>query len=233
MSAYQVLLSLHGLLGLVALATFWVAGMSKKGSPLHKRAGKVYLAAMVGLLVPALPLAVRVLTLKSTFGGIFLLYLWVITITSVWVSWRAIRDKRDWARFTGPVYRGLAVLNLASGAVVLALGLFFASQSQLIFIAFSLVGLLGGIGMLRFTRRAPTQPRWWLEEHLGAMIGNGVATHIAFLSIGLPKLLPMLAGPLLQNLAWLAPLAAAVLARIYLGRKFLPAPAALPAAKLA
>ena len=27
------------------------------------------------------------------------------------------------------------------------------------------------------------------------MIGNGVATHIAFLAIGLPKLLPSLAGP--------------------------------------
>ena len=223
MSAYKLLLSLHGLLGLLALATFWIAGLSRKGSPLHRRAGKYYLLAMVALLVPALPLAIRILVLKSAVGGIFLLYLWLITTTSVWTSWRAIRDKRDWARFVGPVYRGLAGLNIAGGAFVLGMGLFFARQSQLIFIAFSMVGLLGGYGMLRFTRQAPTQPRWWLEEHLGAMIANGVATHIAFLSIGLPKLLPMLAGPVLQNIAWLLPLAAAVVARTYLGRKFLPA----------
>jgi hypothetical protein len=54
------------------------------------------------------------------------------------------------------------------------------------------------------------------------MLGNGIATHIAFLSIGLPKLLPMLAGPTLQNVAWLGPLVAASLAGIYLTRKYLP-----------
>jgi hypothetical protein len=222
MSAYKLLLSLHGLLGLVALVTFWLAGLSKKGSPLHKGAGKVYLLAMVPLLAGALPLAIRILVYKSQTGGIFLLYLLVIVTTSVWTSWRAIRDKRDWARFTGPVYRVLSWLNLVSGLSVLLMGLFWAQGSQVIFVAFSLVGLLGGFGMLRFARQPPASPRWWMQEHLGAMIGNGVATHIAFLSIGLPRVLPMLAGPALHNFAWLAPLAMAVLARIWLGRKYLP-----------
>jgi len=228
MTAYKLLLSLHGLLGVLALVTFWIGGMTRKGSPLHKRAGKLYLLAMVALLVPALPLAIRILVLKSQLGGVFLLYLWVITVTSVWTSWRAIRDKRDWARFAGPAYKALAGLNIVSGVVVLGMGLFLAQDSQAIFIAFSSVGLLGGIAMLRFTRQAPDNPRWWLKEHLGAMIGNGVATHIAFLSIGLPKMLPMFDGPLLHNVAWLGPLAAAVAARIHLGRKYLPKPAAAP-----
>jgi len=235
MTAYKLLLSLHGLLGVLALVTFWIGGMTRKGSPLHKGAGKIYLLAMVALLVPALPLAIRILVLKSQLGGVFLLYLWVIVVTSVWTSWRAIRDKRDWARFAGPAYKALAALNIVSGLVVLGMGLFLAQDSQVIFIAFSSVGVLGGIAMLRFTRQAPDNPRWWLKEHLGGMIGNGVATHIAFLSIGLPKMLPMLDGPLLHNVAWLGPLATAVAARIYLGRKYLPKPVAatLPAGKLA
>lgn len=223
MSLYQFTLSLHGLIGLLALVTFWSAGLARKGSPVHKTSGKIYLIAMVALLVPALPLAIRIYLLKSPLGGLFLLYLWVITVTSVWTSWRAVRDKRDWRRFTGPVYQGLAWLNLASGLGVLVMGLFFANQSQGIFIAFSLIGIVSFVSMRRFSRQSPVDPRWWLEQHLGAMIGNGVATHIAFLSIGLPKLLPMLAGPTLQNLAWLGPLALAVIARVYLGRKFLPA----------
>src|SRR5689334_21096677 len=119
MTAYKLLLSLHGLLGVVALLTFWLAGLSKKGSPLHKGAGKVYLLAMVPLLVGALPLALRILLYKSQTFGIFLLYLLVIVSTSVWTSRRAVRDKRDWARFTGPVYRSLSWLNLASGLGVL------------------------------------------------------------------------------------------------------------------
>lgn len=228
MTVYKLLLAAHGLLGVGALITFWLAGLSKKGSPLHKTAGKYYLLAMVPLLALGLPLALRILWYRPQ-AGVFLLYLLVIVSTSTWVSWRAIRDKRDWARFTGPVYRGLAALNLASGLGVLAMALFWAGKSQAIFLGFSVIGVLGGTSMLRFVRQAPSDPRWWLKEHFAAMIGNGVATHIAFLAIGLPKLWPMLAGPTLQNLAWLGPLAMAVVARLWLGRKYSPRTAPMPA----
>jgi uncharacterized membrane protein len=221
MSLYKIVLSLHGLLGVLALVTFWLAGLTRKGSPVHRAAGKVYLAAMVVLLGSAVPLAIRIGVQKHWVAGVFLGYLLVITTTSVWSSWRAIRDKRDWARYTGRVYRALAGLNLASGAVILALGLFYTTQMKWIFVGFSLVGLLGGRSMLRFAGVRPTEPKWWLKEHFGAMIGNGVATHIAFLSIGLPKVLPMLAGPVLQNVAWLGPLSLAVAARMLLNRKYM------------
>ena len=65
------------------------------------------------------------------------------------------------------------------------------------------------------------------------MIGNGVATHIAFLTIGLPKVLPFLAGSSVLNLAWLAPLVVAVLAGIHLTRKYLPKRRAAVAANAA
>jgi hypothetical protein len=219
--AYQAVRYAHIGLGVAALVTFWLAGLTKKGSPVHRAAGKIYLLAMVGLLVPAIPLAIRIWVQKSWVGGVFLMYLEVIVITSVWLSWRALRDKRDWAAYTGRAYRALAWANIASGAVVLALGLFWAQRMQAIFVGFSLVGLLGGVGMLRFARARPTEPRWWLQEHFGAMIGNGVATHIAFLAIGLPKLLPSIAGPVLQNVAWLGPLSIAVVARVLLNRKYM------------
>jgi uncharacterized membrane protein len=220
MTAYQIVLYLHGLLGVLALATFWTAGLSKKGSPLHRAAGKIYLSAMAVLIVSAAPLAVRMWLYRSQAAGMFFAYLLVIVTTSVWLSWRAIRDKRDWARYTGAIYRGLTWLNLASGLAILAVGLFWAEHNQLIFVAFSAIGLLGGYGMLRFARQPPENSRWGLQEHMRAMIANGVATHIAFLSIGLPKLLPMLAGGALQNIAWLGPLSVAVLARTWLNRKY-------------
>jgi hypothetical protein len=221
MSVYKIVLSLHGLLGALALVTFWLAGLTRKGSPVHRQAGKVYLIAMVALLVPAVPLAIRIWVLKSWVGGVFLMYLEVIVATSVWVSWRALKDKRDWAKFAGPAYRALAWANIAAGAAVLVVGVLFANNMRWILVAFSLVGLLGGRGMLRFARARPVEPKWWLREHFGAMVGNGVATHIAFLSIGLPKILPMLAGPVLQNVAWLGPLSLAVVARLMLERKYM------------
>jgi uncharacterized membrane protein len=228
MEHYDLVKFAHGGIGALALLTFWLSGMVRKGSPLHKVSGKLYLLAMTGILLSALPMTVAFYTRQHPVAAAFLAYLLVITSTSVWCSWRAVRDKRDWARYTGPVYRTLMVLNGLSGLAIAYIGLFVTNQMALIFTAFSLIGLINAVAMWRFARTAPADPRWWLKEHFGAMIGNGVATHIAFLSIGLPKLLPMLSGPLLQNAAWLGPLTLSVVAGFYLNRKYMK-PKAPPA----
>lgn len=228
MTLYQITALGHAALGTVALATYWTAGLSKKGSPVHRAAGKIYLLAMVALLSLALPLALSIVFAGKPVMGSFLLYLLVITSTAVWVSWSAIKYKRDRAGFTGPVYRGLMWLNLASGLAMAFVGLFLAQFMQVVISAFSLIGIVSFIRMWRFAHRQPQvqDPRWWLRQHLGAMLGNGVATHIAFLSIGLPRLLPQVSGPVMQNLAWLGPLLMSGVASIWLHRKYFPKPAA-------
>ena len=222
MTAYKILLSVHGILGVLALVTYWIAALARKGSGPHKLAGKVYVLVMVALLVPAVPLSIRI-GLKSPVFGAFFAYLLLITATALWRGWYAVRRKRDFAGYAGIGYRRLAWSNIAGGLAILVLGLV---AMQPILIGFSAVGLLGGRGMLGVARRGPAHPRWWMEQHLGAMIGCGVATHIAFLLVGLPRLLPALSGPGLQTAAWLGPLVLAAIARRWLGRRFLPEPTA-------
>ncbi len=62
------------------------------------------------------------------------------------------------------------------------------------------------------------------------MFGTGIASHIAFLAIGLPRLLPMLDGPVLHYAAWFAPLVVAQLAKVVQDRKF-RAPASVTAGR--
>jgi len=213
---------IHAAIGTAALASFWIAGLAKKGSPLHKAAGKIYLVAMLGILLSAFPLAISILLNKSQVAGSFLMYLLIITGTAMWKSWRAIQDKRDWKRYTGTAFKSLMVLNLLGGLSIAAIGIFMAESMQIIITSFSLVGILGAYGMYKFYRKAPTDPRWWMREHLNAMVGNGVATHIAFLQIGLPKILPMISGSLMVNVAWMGPLVVAVIAGFYLTKKYIP-----------
>ncbi len=217
MEVYSITKSLHYLVGVAALASFWIAAFTRKGSPVHKTVGKIFLLSMCAIIATAL-----VFTVLGTLNGpgprdAFLAYLVVITATTCWLSWRAIRDKRDFARYTGPVYRVLAVLNVLAGAGIFTIGI---SIGSVLLSGFSMVGLLLGFGMLRLRRRGPTHPQWWRQEHMNAMLGNGVATHIAFLSIGLPRILPSLAGPTLQMLAWFGPLLVAFALQIWLGRKY-------------
>lgn len=221
MEHYDIIKYVHAAFGAVALATFWLSGLSRKGSAVHKASGKIYLLVMTGIILSGVPMTISFFNRLHPVAAAFLAYLLIITATSVWCSWRAIRDKRDWAKYTGPVYRILLLLNGISALGIAYLGLFVTHQMGLIYVAFSLIGLNNAVRMWRFAQHAPTHPKWWLNQHFGAMIGNGVATHIAFFSLGLQKLLPSLAGPVMQNVAWIGPLAMSIVAGIYLNRKYM------------
>jgi hypothetical protein len=224
MGTYEIVRAIHIAVGTAALASYWGGALARKGSALHKASGRVFLVSMAVVLAFALPMTVILFRRQGPVIGAFLAYLIVITGTGVWQAWRAVRDKHDFQRYTGPVFRGLAALEVLSGIAVLALG---ARVGSPLFAGFSLIGILGGASMLRLARRGPSDPRWWLREHLGAMLGNGVATHIAFLAIGLPRLVPQLANPTWTYAAWFGPLALAAVAQVWLRRKYLaPRPGA-------
>lgn len=222
MTSYQILVAAHASIGVVALASFWSAAFLRKGSPLHRRAGQVFLLAMTGIIATGVPMAIDRFVYGHTVTATFLAYLLVITATGVWSAWRAIRDKHDVARYTGPMFAGLAWLSLLSGVAVLALGIKVGSP---LLMGFSSIGLFAGFDMLRKRRhraRLGAKPRWWLIEHYTAMLGNGIATHIAFLGIGLPRLLPAVDGTVLHYGAWFGPLVVAVIAKLVLDRRWKP-----------
>ncbi|MBK8283563.1 MAG: hypothetical protein IPK97_01105 [Ahniella sp.] len=214
---YDSIKNIHAFIGALALITFWWAGLARKGTSLHRWVGRTYLIAMCGILATGFPMAYLSVQSGRVFIGTFLAYLLLITATAMWQSWRAIRDKQDFARFTGPVHRILMVLNGLAGLGVLWLGV---SIGNTLFAGFSMIAIVTAWRMFMTARRGPQHTLWWREAHMDSMLGNAVATHIAFLSIGLPKILPMLSGPAQQNLAWFGPLVLAVVARHFLRKKF-------------
>ncbi len=217
MPGHALCVLLHGAAGTLALVTFWLAASLRKGSPRHRLVGRVYLLAMVTVIVTGVPLVAQRALMGQLVGAAFLGYLLLLVTTTVWLGWRAIRDKHGVTRYLGRVYHALAYANPVAGAVILALGIAFR---QPLLIGFSLIGMLIGIDMLRRRRIIATQPRWWIEEHYGAMLGNGAATHIAFFALGLPKLLPAVSGSTLFYAAWFLPVLLSIVAKAWLDRKY-------------
>ena len=114
------------------------------------------------------------------------------------------------------------MLNLLAAATVFAAG---QRTGSVLLMGFSAVGAIAGVQMLARRARPLTETRWWLREHFGAMIGCGVATHVAFLSIGLGRLIEaagLQAPSWFGMVAWFLPLALAVVAGIHLNRKYMP-----------
>lgn len=227
MPGYPAFVLLHVVAGTLALATFWLAAVLRKGSPRHRFVGRAYLLAMVAVIASGVPLTLQRFLSGHPVTGAFLAYLLLIVSTTVWLSWRAIRDRQSPQRYLGRAYHGLAAANVLAGAGVLALGL---ATGHPLLMGFSLVGLSTGLDMWRRRRLIPQRPRWWMEEHYGAMVGNGAATHIAFLAIGLPRLLPQVSQSALFYAAWFLPVLLAFAARLWLDRKYRVAAPAAPAA---
>ena len=217
MDLYTVSKFLHLGAGTLALVTFWTAGIARKGGALHVRVGKIYLLAMCLVIATALVMCAILYRQGKVVSASFLAYLIVITAAGCWNAWRAIRDKRSWQQFTGPVYRAMAALSLIAGLGIFALGY---ARGIVLFMGFALVGVSIGIGAWRDIRRGPEDAKWWLRQHYRSMLGNGVATHIAFLGLGLPRLLPELAGSTLQLLSWFGPIAVAFAVALYWDRRY-------------
>ncbi len=217
MTAYQVAATFHIAAGVVALISFWCNGLMKKGGALHRRVGQVYLLAMVAIIISGVPLVFGLLARGNPIGAIFLTYILVLVTNSCWNAWRSIRDRADYKRYFGAMFWSLAGITAVSGIAMMAVGIAIGAP---LLAVFGSIGVVGLITSIRSRRRAPATPNWWLREHYGAMIGNGVATHIAFLAFGLRNALPGVDPMIQQNLAWFGPLVGAIIAGVWLNRKY-------------
>ena len=219
---YRTVLLIHIACGVAALITYWMAGLSKKGSASHKGSGKVYLTAMLGIIVTSVYLAVAAFIDAKPVTGTFLSYLVVITATAMWLGWTSIRRKRDQARFRDRGYVALAIANVVSGLVVFAFGLRIGDA---LLMGFCWVGVTIGLQMLWRAWRPLDEAKWWLREHIAAMLGCGIATHVAFLSIGVNRLVDALGIEAnLGLLPWFGPVVVAVAASVWLERRYLRKP---------
>ncbi len=218
MDAYRLTVYLHLAAGTLALVTYWNAALVRKGSTLHIIVGRTYLLAMVVVLITSAVLAAAFIVGGRVAIGVFLAYLVVITATACWLAWRAIRSKRAPEDYVGTGFQRLGWLNLGAGLLVFAIGVKMGISLLMIF---SWVGILGGAAMIRQARRPPSADRhWWLREHYFNMLGAGVATHIAFLSLGLNRLLAPLGIQPPQMLAWTLPFVVALIAAPLLDRRY-------------
>lgn len=178
---HDVLLAAHIAGGTVALLALGPAIVLSRGSglrvgPGHRRAGRVYVWAMVVALASAYPLAAL---LPSAFlGGVAL-----FTTFLVASGWRWIR--RGSADTVG-LGRGLAVGMLVAGVGMVIVGIGQLSAGDGLGVALLVFAGIGGVLALEDLRALwsgrPPRPRR-VALHLGRMLGGAIATLTAVLVV--------------------------------------------------
>ena len=223
---YRVLLLAHVAAGFTGLVAFWIPAFAPKGGRVHVRAGRVFM--ICAFVVAGTALAIALLTLASPFGThpearpddparlgtalrqlrfleAFLGYLAIVTFATVWHGVRVMRSRRERTSIRTPLHTAVGVVTVLAGAGVLVMGLTFDQEARWILLALSPIGFLVGSGMLRYARgeRKERMAHWY--EHLGSMLGGGIAFHTAFAVFGIQRFIEYDLSGIVGLLPWVLP----------------------------
>jgi hypothetical protein len=216
LSLYDVfhgLVAAHIVFGAIGLVAFWIPVAGRKGSPVHKGAGKVFtvciliaglLAAAMSVLTLVDPLATHPKLDDAVFVrgifGVMMLYLAILTMNLGWYGWEAVRNRRNHPRNRGAVNMALQpALALAATACAFE----GVRIGQPMMVGMSVVGFATVATNLGFLLNRNPGPKDWLKEHVKALVGTGISVYTAFFAFGAVRLMPEIA---LQPALWAAPL---------------------------
>lgn len=213
---------LHILVGALALGSFWLAAVARKGSDRHRFLGRLYLSAMAVLLSATLVMAAGSAVGGNPMRAVFNVYVTLISVASVWMAWRSIRDRASVDRYRGWVFKGLCgALALYAGFLLVLVPRMGEPARMALVAAFAVLGLtIAGAMAWRLVRGAD-HPQWWLSEHLTAMSLNFAATHASFSILGVGAIFPAVKEPWNRTAILVAWMVSALIVRIWVGRRFL------------
>lgn len=219
MLLHKVLLVLHIAAGTLAMALFWLPMLAKKGSPWHRRAGHWFVAVMHGLAGSGIVMAVLVLCdpqlkadqrlpnqslaefeLQVRIFWSFLLLLSLLALSNVRQGMRVLQVGLTRQGLGSVFHSGLLVVTFGFALYTLQLCIrhhFVLGQ------VFAVVALLTSSGALRYVYKAHVTAAERMQQHIGNMLGCGIAVYTAFFALGGRRFLDL--SPQAQFVSWILP----------------------------
>jgi uncharacterized membrane protein len=193
----NAILALHIAAGGLALVVSAIALWSFKGGRVHRRAGRIFVAAMGVVCATAIVLAVLRPNAFLLAIGFFSFYLSFAGFATVRPAW----GRAAIAIAAGMILVGLAMLGAAATG---------ATARPVVLGIFGAIGLVLAIQDLAALRGAEVPPAR-IARHLSRMLGATIATWTAFTVVNFQMLPPLV--------AWLGPTAAFLPVIVYWNRR--------------
>ena len=218
---------LHVIPGFIGLTAFWVPIFVKKGGKRHIFFGKIFLyCAYIVLASAFVSVTLRLVDLRAAGLGIddrpesygfllFLAYLALVTFIIVRHAIGVLRTKRNPEALRTWFNIFSAYLAMAASIAVIAFALIVKPGNMIILLALSPVGLGSGRQILVYLKKPLPSPRQWLYEHLGGMLGAGIAFHTAFAVFGSTRIFEFQLPGVWKVVPWILPAALGIPASFF------------------
>lgn len=240
LSFHSILLYTHIVLGVLAMALFWIPMLTRKGGRHHRRFGQIYVWTMHTVAWSGLIMSIMVLIDPAYFKASFvarsndpaatiatirsmwtlLLLLSILTIAGVVNGTMVLKHKqpRELRRVSYLIWpAALFAVSIAT--------LFFGLSSirtpfgpNWLHLIFATLGLVSSVQMAQYVFQRQRNDKRWLIEHLGAMTGTGIAVYTAFFAFGARHLFANFGN--WQLLGWVLPGVIGGIAIYYWTRKY-------------
>lgn len=177
----RILIYIHIFTGGIGLLSGIASIVAKKGSPLHKKSGKLFTVGMLVCSILAIPV-----TLMPNHENIFLLLISLFTIYLIVMGNRMLQFKnRVEANFVDKLISGLMLL-FAIVMILLGLYGYIASKSiNILFLFFGIIALSLSITDFKFYKNTRKSRNAWLRMHIGKIMGAYISSVTAFIVAGL------------------------------------------------
>ncbi len=209
---------IHVAAGFVGLAAFWVPVFAKKGGPRHVLFGKIFeVSAYIVLAGAALSVVYRLVEFSGQGIGIdqtpmaimvFLGYLTFVTYATLRQALAVLRTRRDEQQtIATPLNFALAYGSILASMALITYALTVRPPIMILLLALSPIGIGVGTGNLKYLRGKHDSQREWFYQHMGGMLGAGIAFHTAFAVFGVTRLFDVGLTGWVAVIPWVAPAA--------------------------
>ncbi len=231
----------HIVAGFTGLAAFWVPILTRKGGRQHRFFGKIFKYCAY-LLLGAAGLSISLRFSDAAMQGIgprdepsnfafliFLAYLTVVTFIGIRHGVQVLMNKADLTGMNRRWDNFLAWTAIAASLFLIVYALYYNPPIKIVLFALSPIGFGTGFGIRKVIQGRRPERKAWFYEHMGTMIGMGIAFHTAFAVFGSARLFDLGLSGWTAVIPWITPAligmpAGAIWTRYY-QRKFNDMPA--------
>ncbi|WP_251360074.1 hypothetical protein [Kangiella sp. TOML190] len=225
---HEILRYTHMIGGFVGLGLFWIPIFSKKGGKIHRQMGKywtwlgrlVVLSALAGLFLYIPEIIEKNMSPNSYAPLLFLAYLSVVTYIIISYGVAVLASKKDPLIMNTLYWNSMAYISLVASICIIAFAFIIKPDSMVVLLALSPVGLLTGFGILKYIKGKHSSNKAWLYEHLGSMLGAGIAFHTAFAVFGVTRIFDIGLEGFIAVIPWILPAVIGIPAQIIWTRHY-------------